>query len=114
MSLAVQCPKWLRRKGVLLVWSLLLLAVIAMINAVGIRLAADTMTWQAWLTAHNGYFLAWRLLLYAATARGWLWMRKRVLARESDAITRQRLLRAELAAVTALVVLETLSLAQHD
>lgn len=113
MSRTLQCPRWLRRKGALLAWGILLLAVIAVINAIGLRLAGSALTWQAWLTTHSSYFLAWRILLYATTARGWLWMRKRVLAREPDPAPRLQLLCAEFAAVTALAVLETLSLAQH-
>lgn len=113
MSRTVHCPRWLRRKGALLAWGILLLAVIAVINAIGLRLAGSAMTWQAWLTTHSSYFLAWRVLLYATTARGWLWMRKRVLVREPDPAARLRLLCTEFAAVAALAVQETLSLAQH-
>jgi len=113
MSRTLQCPRWLRRKGVLLAWSILLLAVIAVINAIDLRLVGSAMTWQAWLTTHSSYFLAWRILLYATTARGWLWMRKRVLAREPDPAPRLQLLCTEFAAVAALTALETLSLAQH-
>ena len=113
MSRTLQCPRWLRRKGVLLAWGILLLAVIAVINAIDLRLVGSAMTWQAWLTTHSSYFLAWRILLYATTARGWLWMRKRVLAREPDPAPRLQLLCTEFAAVAALTALETLSLAQH-
>jgi hypothetical protein len=37
---------------------------------------------------HAGYFLVWRLCLYGATAYGWVWMRRRLLAREDQ--TRDR------------------------
>ncbi|GLU39212.1 hypothetical protein [Pseudomonas sp. NBRC 100443] len=113
MSRTLQCPRWLRRKGALLAGGILLLAVIAVINAIGLRLAGSALTWQAWLTTHSSDFLAWRILLYATTARGWLWMRKRVLAREPDPATRLQLLCAEFAAVAALAVLEVSSLVQH-
>jgi len=113
VSRTVHVPRRLRRHGMLLTWGILLLAVIVVINAIGLRLAGSAMTWQAWLATHNSYFLAWRMLLYAATTRGWLWMRKRVLARDPAPATRRRLLCTELAAVAALAVLETLSLAQH-
>jgi len=84
---------------------LVLLAAVAA-NVIGIQLTGGIDAWQAWQTAHSTHFLAWRLLLYAGTAYGWLWMRRRVLAREPDAGTRRRLLRAELAAVVALAALE--------
>ena len=40
--------------------------------------------WEQWLAAASGYFLVWRLCLYGATACGWMWMRRRLLAREGD------------------------------
>ncbi|MGU1062186.1 hypothetical protein ACSEPQ_04840 [Pseudomonas aeruginosa] len=93
-----------RRLGLALLWALLLLAATITANLVGIHLAGSIEGWQQWLTAHTGHFLAWRLLLYAGTAWGWMWMRRRVLVREPGA--RQRLLRAEIAAVVAVAALE--------
>lgn len=95
----------LRRAGLVLLWTMLLVLTIAA-NVVGIHLAGGIVGWQQWLTAHTGHFLAWRLLLYAGTARGWLWMHRRVLAREPEASTRQRLRRAEMAAVVTVAALE--------
>ncbi|WP_175927471.1 hypothetical protein [Burkholderia cepacia] len=77
-----------------------------LINAAGIRMAGDADHWVQWMHRHVNYFRAWRLLLYAGTAWGWWWMRRRLLAREPAPETRKRLLRLELAAVTALVLLE--------
>lgn len=96
----------LRRSGLVLLGALLVLLAAVATNVIGIRLAGGIDGWQAWLTAHSNHFLAWRLLLYTGTAYGWLWMRRRVLAREPDAGTRRRLLRAELAAVAAVAALE--------
>ncbi|HFJ0421621.1 TPA: hypothetical protein ACGS08_004226 [Pseudomonas aeruginosa] len=93
-----------RRLGLTLLWALLLLAATVAANLVGIQLAGGIEGWQQWLADHASYFLAWRLLLYAGTAWGWCWMRRRVLAREPGA--RQRLLRAEVAAVVAVATLE--------
>ncbi|HHK4245182.1 TPA: hypothetical protein ACQTXT_003996 [Pseudomonas aeruginosa] len=96
----------LRHAGLVLLGALLVLLAAVAANVVGIHLAGGSDGWQAWLTAHSTYFLIWRLLLYAGTAYGWIWMRRRVLAREPDAGTRRRLLRAELAAVVAVAALE--------
>ncbi|HBO3145809.1 MULTISPECIES: hypothetical protein [Pseudomonas aeruginosa group] len=96
----------LRRAGLALLSALLVLLAAVAANVIGIHLAGGIDDWQAWLTAHSTYFLTWRLLLYAGTAYGWIWMRRRVLAREPDAGTRRRLLRAELAAVVAVAALE--------
>lgn len=93
-----------QRLGIALLWALLMLIVATVANVIGIHLAGGIDGWQQWLTEHAGHFLAWRLLLYAGTIWGWLWMRRRVLAREPGA--RQRLLRAEIAAIVAVSALE--------
>jgi uncharacterized BrkB/YihY/UPF0761 family membrane protein len=95
---------WLRRVALVLLWAILLLVATVAANVVGIHLAGGIEGWQQWLTAHTGHFLAWRLLLYTGTAWGWIWMRRRVLAREPE--TGKRLLRAETAAIVAVAALE--------
>ena len=90
---------------------LLLVAAVA-VNVVGIRIAGGIEGWQRWMDAHAGVFLAWRLLLYGVTVWGWLWMRRRLRAREPDRIAGQRLLRVEIAAVVAVVALEASLLMQ--
>jgi hypothetical protein len=105
MSMSTERPqRRLRRAGLVLLWVILLLVAAVAANVVGIHLAGGIEGWQQWLTAHTNHFLAWRLLLYAGTAWGWLWMRRRVLAREPGA--RQRLLRAEITAVMTIAALE--------
>jgi hypothetical protein len=59
-----------------------------------------------------GYFLVWRLCLYGATAYGWVWMRRRLLAREEDGASAARLVRSEIAGVVAIVALEASLLMQ--
>jgi len=104
----------LRRTGLGLLGALFVLLVAVATNLIGIYLAGGIAGWQTWLTAHSNHFLGWRLLLYAGTAYGWIWMRRRVLAREPNASTRRRLLRAELAAVGAVVALEFSSFLQAE
>ena len=99
-----------RRYGARALLALLMLVMVliaaAVVNLVGIRMAGSIEGWHQWMRAHAGWFLAWRLLLYAVTVYGWLWMRRRLHAREPDGGARQRLLRVEIAAVLAVVALE--------
>ncbi|WP_407315450.1 hypothetical protein [Pseudomonas sp. nanlin1] len=100
--------RWLlnRKTAHVLLWIMVLLATALLANVVGIYLVGSVTAWQHWMAAASGYFLVWRLALYAATARGWLWMRRRLLAREPDSEARYRLIRTEVAGVAAIVVLE--------
>ena len=107
---------WLlnRRVGLALLWTVLLLIAAVAVNVVGIRIAGGIEGWQRWMDSHTGAFLAWRLLLYAGTVWGWLWMRRRLRAREPESTAAQRLLRVEIAAVVALLVLEASLLTQAE
>lgn len=96
----------LGRAGMAILWAVLLIAVAATVNAAGIRMAGDSAAWWLWMRAHSGWFLAWRLILYAGTIAGWIWMRRRLMAREPDHATHLRLLRVEIAAMMAFVALE--------
>ncbi|WP_246288290.1 hypothetical protein [Achromobacter pestifer] len=98
--------RFTRRVASALLWTLLLLAVAVAVNVLGIRLAGSVGGWQRWMEAHASHFLAWRLLLYASTAWGWIWMRRRLREREPERSARQRMLRAEIAAVLAIMALE--------
>lgn len=95
-----------QRIGFMLLGVILVLLIALTTNLVGIRLAGSIEGWQRWMDAHAGHFLVWRLLLYAATVWGWLWMRRRLRAREPSRIAGHRLLRAEIAAVAAVAALE--------
>lgn len=95
-----------RHAGLIMLWVALLLVVAVAANVIGIYLTGNIEGWQQWLAEHTSHFLAWRLLLYTGTAWGWLWMRRRVLAREPDAGTRHCLLRAEIATVVVMAALE--------
>lgn len=101
-------PKWLfsRQLGRTLAWIALIVFVAVAVNLVGIRLVGDADTWSRWLDEHAGYFLVWRLCLYGATACGWIWMRRRLREHDTSREAHQRLLRAEVGAVAAIVLLE--------
>lgn len=103
----------LKRTGIATAWVLLPLGAAVVANLIGIRMAGDVAAWEQWLHRHSLWFLAWRLALYAGIAAGWIWMRRRVLAREPDRATGQRLRRLEIAAVVAFVVLEASLLLQR-
>ena len=107
-------PRWLfsRRVAKALLWTVVLAAVAVCANIVGIYLVGSVAGWERWLAAAAGYFLVWRLCLYGATAYGWVWMRRRLLAREDDAQARRRLVRSEIAGVVAIVALEASLLMQ--
>lgn len=110
---------WLRPRGLFsrraakaLLWTVVIIAVAVGTNIAGIYLVGSVAGWEQWLAARAGYFLVWRLCLYGATAYGWVWMRRRLLAREEDAQARRRLVRSEIAGVLAIVALETSLLMQ--
>jgi len=108
-------PRWLfnRNVGKALLWTVLLLALAVAANILGIYLLGSIHDWQNWLSAAAAYFFVWRLCLYAATIYGWRWMRRRLLACETDGDARKRLIRAEVAAVIAVAVLEISLLVQE-
>ncbi|WP_414428651.1 hypothetical protein [Xanthomonas campestris] len=93
-------------------WTVVIIAIAVGTNIAGIYLVGSVAGWERWLAAGAGYFLVWRLCLYGATAYGWVWMRRRLLAREADAQARRRLVRSEIAGVLAIVALETSLLMQ--
>ena len=106
--------RWLisRRAAKALLWAVVLIAAAVGANIVGIYLVGSVAGWERWLAAAARYFFVWRLCLYGATAYGWVWMRRRLLAREDDAQARRRLMRSEIAGVVAIVVLEASLLMQ--
>ena len=99
-----------------LLWTVVIIAAAVGANVVGIYLVGSVAGWEQWLAATAGYFLVWRLCLYGATAYGWVWMRRRLLAREdqngADRQARRRLVRSEIAGVVAIMVLEASLLMQ--
>lgn len=106
--------RWLfsRRVAKALFWAIVITATAAGANIAGIYLMGSVAGWERWLSVSAGYFFLWRLCLYGATAYGWVWMRRRLLAREDDAQARRRLVRSEIAGVVAIVALEASLLMQ--
>lgn len=95
-----------RRIALTLLAVSLVVAVAVLVNVVGIELAGDILSWDHWLKDNAPVFFVWRMLLYAATVYGWLWMRKRVLQREETVDARKRLKRVEICAAASIVLLE--------
>lgn len=89
-----------------LLWLFMMIVGAIGVNLIGIRMMGDVVGWTRWMQSHSGYFLAWRLCLYGATACGWWWMRQRVLRCECTDHARVRLHRTEVAAVLAILALE--------
>lgn len=106
--------RWLfsRRAAKVLLWLVMVLAAAVGANVAGIYLIDSVAGWERWLAAAAGYFFVWRLCLYGTTAYGWMWMRRRLLARENDAQARRRLVRTEVAGVVAIAALEASLLMQ--
>jgi succinate dehydrogenase hydrophobic anchor subunit len=94
------------RLGRVLSAVVLVVLIAAAINVVGIQLVGDIDHWTKWLDEPAGYFFAWRVCLYVGTAYGWWNMRRRLRARDASTDARCRLLRAEIGAVGALLLLE--------
>lgn len=69
----------------LVLWALLFLAAVAIVGVAPDL--EDAAAMDAWMTRMSSWFLAWRVLLYAGTVAGWIWMRRRI--RQRDRIGRQ-------------------------
>ncbi|CAJ5352395.1 Uncharacterised protein [Burkholderia pseudomallei] len=90
---------------------LVALTVVAILmHVVGARVVGSVVAWQRWLHAHAWMFGLWRLVLYAAIARGWWWMRMRVRQRDASPEARRQLMRAEIAAVLAIALTEVVAM----
>lgn len=82
------------------------------LNMIGIQIAGTVENWQHYLTVHSHYFLVWRVILYSLVIIGWLFVKKRLIARElsqdkpSMISFKQRILRIELATAIAFIALE--------
>ncbi|MBB4131736.1 hypothetical protein [Xanthomonas sp. 3075] len=99
---------WLlnRRLGIALLWTALAIGIAVAANVVGIRMLGGIDAWSHWLRAHAGYFFAWRLVLYGATAWGWRWMHLRLRQREASTEAFSRLQHTEIASVLVIALLE--------
>jgi hypothetical protein len=101
------CGRFGRRIGMALLWTVVLLAIAIAVNVIGIRLLGSITSWDHRMNDHASHFLAWRLSLYAGTIYAWMWLHQRLQRREPGAVTNQRLLRTEIAAVLALAAIES-------
>ena len=102
----ILCNVFNRRVAVTLLVILLVVSGAVVVNFFGIKLAGDVPAWESWLKDNAPVFFVWRLLLYAGTAYSWLWMRMRVMQRESAPDGANRLRRVEICAVASIVLLE--------
>lgn len=103
------CRKTLFKLLLTLLITLLIIVIAIAINLWGIRMAGDIVSWEHWLKEQAPLFFIWRLILYTSTIYGWLWMRKRILQRETSQELQKvqaRLRRVEICAVASIVLLE--------
>jgi hypothetical protein len=100
---------WLfsKRLGWALFWASVLIGVCVVINLVGIHLLGGVGQWERWMAAHTAHFLAWRAGLYATLGVAWIRVRRKVVDVDAPIHAQVRLLRTEIAAVIAIVVLES-------
>lgn len=83
---------------------LMVVTVAILFNLYGIYILGNLESWQAWRAESYGYFLTWRLALYGFIVRGWIPIRKQVMAREPE--MSWRLKRMEILVTTAIVLFE--------
>ena len=89
-----------------------LMMVAFFINMIGISITGTVENWQHYLTKNAHYFFVWRLTVYGLVIVGWLWAKKRLIAREyaqdkpSMNSFKQRILRIELSTAIAFIALE--------
>ncbi|MEI7252167.1 hypothetical protein [Pectobacterium versatile] len=101
------------RTARVLLWTVLLLVITVTANVLGIYFAGSIVGWEHWLADAASYFLLWRVCLYGATVYGWLWMRRRLLLRDTSPDAQRRLIRTEASGIAALLVLEFSLLVQN-
>lgn len=87
-------------------WVMLIVGIAIGINLAGIARLGNLSGWSQWLEAYATHFLIWRLVLYSATFYAWLRMRPRLYQHAENRTAHTRLLRAEIGAVAAIVLLE--------
>lgn len=68
----------------LIAWSMVIISVAVFFNLYGIYLLDNLENWQAWRAETYGYFLTWRLAVYAFIVRGWIPIRKQMMEREPE------------------------------
>lgn len=102
-----------RRVAVALLWCAPVGITAILAHVLGIRLLGGVDGWQRWLQTHAGLFALWRCGLYTLTGWGWWWVHRRVRLREPDVETQRRLLRIEIAALIAVVLLEGSAWLRH-
>lgn len=104
---------WLFNKQVAwgLFWLILMILIALGVCMVGVRIAGDIEQWENWLIRYALVFLLWRMVLYAGLIYGWVWMRKRVIAREAgngsdQTQIKRRLLVCEVCAIVVMLMME--------
>jgi hypothetical protein len=81
-------------------------AVVAIVNHIGVRITGDVMAWRQWMRNHALHFFIWRLFVYGSAAYGWWRMRQRKLSRDPSPQARQQMLRTEISMVVFVVLFE--------
>ncbi|WP_372156741.1 hypothetical protein ACCP96_13270 [Xanthomonas campestris pv. fici] len=99
-----------RSLGRAAIWVGLLIGVAVTVNVLGIRAVGGAEAWAQWLKAHAGYFMAWRIVLYAVAIVLWRRLRVRLQQAGTGIEELARIRRVEIAAMLAVLVLEASNL----
>ncbi|WP_447759578.1 hypothetical protein [Pseudomonas moraviensis] len=93
----------------MLFWSVILSLAAVALGLLAAEGTDNVAQWSNWMRTHHAALLVWRLPLYIATVYGWYRMRVSLIKRGFTFHQHQRLLYAEVAAITVLAMLELLT-----
>ncbi|MHC8349729.1 hypothetical protein ACYZT7_10195 [Pseudomonas sp. RT4P38] len=100
-------------KGQLILWVALITLAVVVIGLLGIDAAHNITGLSQWLRTQASALLIWRLTLYSGTVYGWYRMRRRFAYQGFTSPRHQRLLHAEVAAVSAIALLELMTFSSN-
>lgn len=105
----MKCPHIRTVLAHVLFWSVILSLAAVALGLLAAEGTNNVAQWNNWMRTHHTALLVWRLPVYIATVYGWYRMRVSLIKRGFTFHQHQRLLYAEVAAITVLAMLELLT-----